>query len=377
VGGVDYYELLGVDRAASAADIRSAYRSLAKIMHPDAGGTAGTFHMLRQAYETLSDPALRADYDRDDAPVTARPRPSRRPGARPERGARTQRTGQAGRLRGFGADPDFVPPRLRLDRDTVPWWPAVHAPQRVRWVPAIGPARELVFGGLVAWLVLVALVLFLPIGHVPVLVALWLVVAATAVPVFRLLREYLLARSADRAFLSAAGALIVYGQPGTEQDQLGERLTARLLAEYVAPLPGARIFHGLAWPDSVFADVDHAVLRGHRLVLIESKMWLPGHYTADETGGVWRNGHPFRGGAIRLPDGVDAYRDLLPGIEVRGALLVYPSRKGDITTGESPDVAAPPMSPERFVMEIGEWLADEPPIVDRDTFRVVLDRVVS
>jgi hypothetical protein len=142
-------------------------------------------------------------------------------------------------------------------------------------------------------------------------------------------------------------------------------------------MPGARIFHGLAWPDSVFADVDHAVLRGHRLVLIESKMWLPGHYTADEAGGVWRNGHPFRGGAIRLPDGVDAYRELLPGIEVRGALLVYPSRKGDITTGESPDVAAPPMSPERFVMEIGEWLADQPPVVDRDAFRVVLDRVVS
>jgi hypothetical protein len=40
-------------------------------------------------------------------------------------------------------------------------------------------------------------------------------------------------------------------------------------------------------------------------------------------------------------------------------------------------VAAPPMSPERFVMEIGEWLADEPAVVDRDAFRAVLDRVVS
>jgi Nuclease-related domain len=202
-------------------------------------------------------------------------------------------------------------------------------------------------------------------------------VAAAAVFVFRLTREYVLARLADRAFLAQAGSIVVYGQPGTEREQLGEQLTARLLAEYVAPLPGVRIFHGLAWPGSVFADVDHAVLRGNRLVLIESKLWLPGHYIADEHGEVWRNGHPFRGGAIRLPDGVAAYRELLPGLEVRGALVVHPSRRGDITTGDSPDVAAPPMSQEQFVMEIGEWLADQPPVVDRDAFRTVLDLVVS
>ncbi len=370
VGGVDYYELLGVDRGASTADVKSAYRSLAKVMHPDGGGTTGTFTLLRQAYETLRDPDLRAAYDRAaDAPPAVRA--ARRP-RRPDPGARTKR-------RDLGADPDFVPPRLRLDRDVLPWWAVVRTPQRVRFVPAIGPARELVYAVSAAWVVFVASTVLLPVRVVPLLVALWLVAAGTAVPVFRLLRGFASARLADRAFLAETGGgeLVVFGVPGREQDELGERLTARLLAEYVAPLPGARIFHGLAWPGSVFADIDHAVLRGHRLVLIESKMWLPGHYTADELGGVWRNGHPFRGGAIRLPEGVEVYRELLPGIEIRGALLVYPSRAGEITTGESPDVVAPPMSPERFVREIGEWLADEPAIVDRDAFRTVLDLVVT
>jgi hypothetical protein len=379
VGGVDYYSLLGVERSASTADIRSAYRSLAKVMHPDAGGTDGTFQMLRQAYETLSDPALRADYDRagQPAPAPRVPRSARPDSRRPDRGTRVQRTGQAGRTRAFGADPDFVPPRLRLDRDSVPWWDAVHSQQRVRYVPPIGPATPLVGVALAAWVALLVLVLVLPLHPLALLVVLWVIVAAAAVFVFRLTREYVLARLADRAFLAQAGSIVVYGQPGTERDQLGEQLTARLLAEYVAPLPGVRIFHGLAWPGSVFADVDHAVLRGNRLVLIESKLWLPGHYIADEHGEVWRNGHPFRGGAIRLPDGVEAYRELLPGLEVRGALVVHPSRRGDITTGDSPEVAAPPMSQEQFVMEIGEWLADQPPVVDREAFRTVLDLVVS
>ncbi|HEX3588245.1 MAG TPA: DnaJ domain-containing protein [Pseudonocardiaceae bacterium] len=364
MGGVDYYELLGVARTASTADIRSAYRALAKVMHPDAGGTAGTFHLLRQAYETLSDPALRADYDRDGKPATpvVRHAPSR--------------PRQPGKSRAFGADPNYVPPRLRLNRDSVPWWPAVNAPQRVRFEPSIGPPVSLVAGALAAWLALAGVTVLAPL-RLPERIGLGILLAGTAYGLFRLVRAYLLARRADQEFLAEAGTLIVYGQPGTERDQLGEQLTARLLGEYVAPLPGVRIFHGLAWPDSVFADVDHAVLRGHRLLLIESKMWLPGHYVADEHGDVWRNGHPFRGGAIRLPEGVARFRELLPGIEVRGALIVHPSRKGDITTGNSPDVAAPPMSQERFVLEMGAWLAEQPAVVDRDAFRAVLDRVVT
>lgn len=445
MGGVDYYELLGVDRSASTADIRAAYRTMAKVMHPDAGGSAGTFTMLRQAYETLRDPDRRATYDRTGQPVPLRPsrraarhapadhaersewtardrfgrtertdrfgesersnrfdrtRPDgfagteqpdrfdRRPRteqpdraeriSRAERVARMQRRGQTGRLRGFGADPEFVPPPLRLDLDTLPWWPGARATARVRYTPSVGPSVPFLLTMIAGWVLLTVVVSLAPLESIPLLAVGWGLVVCATVGALVAVRRYLLARLADRAFAEGAGGRVVFGRPGADTDHLAERLTAGLLAEYLAPLPGTRIFHGLGLPDSVFADVHHAALRGRRLVLVESKQWLPGHYTADDAGTVWRNGHPFRGGSITLPEAVAAYRELLPGVEVRGVLVVYPSRAGEVTTGEPfVGAVAPPMTPADFVREIGEWLGAEPATVDRDVFRAVLDRVVS
>lgn len=63
----DYYELLGVPRDASPETIRHVYRQLARAYHPDAnpGNPVGEEHLklITEAWETLSDPALRARYD--------------------------------------------------------------------------------------------------------------------------------------------------------------------------------------------------------------------------------------------------------------------------------------------------------------------------
>jgi DnaJ family protein A protein 2 len=58
-----FYKLLAVDKQASPADIKKAYRKLAIQHHPDKGGNEETFKEITKAYEVLSDPEKRQRYD--------------------------------------------------------------------------------------------------------------------------------------------------------------------------------------------------------------------------------------------------------------------------------------------------------------------------
>lgn len=60
----DHYQTLGVQRGASAEEIKKAYRKLASTHHPDKGGDKATFQKIQSAYAVLGDARQRAQYDR-------------------------------------------------------------------------------------------------------------------------------------------------------------------------------------------------------------------------------------------------------------------------------------------------------------------------
>lgn len=77
----DYYKVLGVPHDADERQIKSAYRKLSKVHHPDKAIQAGLTKEeaekkmagINEAYEVLSNPELRARFDRGDDPNSNEP----------------------------------------------------------------------------------------------------------------------------------------------------------------------------------------------------------------------------------------------------------------------------------------------------------------
>ncbi|MBI4408655.1 MAG: J domain-containing protein [Gemmatimonadetes bacterium] len=86
---LDYYSILGVNPSADQRAIRSAFRRLARRYHPDIAGkhAVSGFLLIREAYEVLSDPEKRRQYDRLRVQSVQVEESARRPGSVPQPGA--------------------------------------------------------------------------------------------------------------------------------------------------------------------------------------------------------------------------------------------------------------------------------------------------
>ncbi len=101
----DPYDVLGVDRKASAADIKSAFRRLAKKLHPDANKNdpkaASRFSEINAAYEILGEDDKRKAFDRGEIDAEGKPRFQGFEGFRGGAGAGARPGG------GFGPETEF------------------------------------------------------------------------------------------------------------------------------------------------------------------------------------------------------------------------------------------------------------------------------
>lgn len=93
---IDYYFVLGLQSGASAAEIKQAYWRAARTHHPDMGGDHRKMQAVNAAFEVLSDPGRRAEYDQELARAWGRAEERARPHGQAQSAPRRQAASQGG-----------------------------------------------------------------------------------------------------------------------------------------------------------------------------------------------------------------------------------------------------------------------------------------
>lgn len=104
----------------------------------------------------------------------------------------------------------------------------------------------------------------------------------------------------------------------------GEKVFGNALKALVNEFPFVRVFHGVCFTPGVRgADVDHIVLIGRNVFMIDSKNWAPGRYDWHFDGQVLRDSAPFPGGEVHMDAALRKWRDYLGvSVPVRASLVL-------------------------------------------------------
>ena len=425
----DHYEVLNVERTATTAEIKSAYRRLVRQVHPDQGGNAALFRLVQEAWTTLGDPAKRAAYDRtldgqtstptyEEPTYTRQPDPEPEPQPEPDPFTWTQTSAQASQP---------VPEPLSGGIEVVPafgrWRPpallslavltvldiAIIAIGGLKGVSdivfAVGTVAMIVvampphwsrriplhrllkaFGIVTAVLYLLVLFPFSKSGanalQRVVIIALLLGLVLTRFLTGRWSKVHKLDRAIDA---TAAYDFNLWGRPGeplvddgrtawlAPADVLRHRRTARLLDSVVNALPASKLVHGARIGDVA---VSHLLLNGHRVALISSVVGPPGHYALDVYGALQLNGVPLDSPVAGLEVAVAAWRKRLDPVEVRGFLIVHPpvDGQGGITASLGSEAAITCLPAQTAASQLQAWLQPEGLLLDRVTLYDILHR---
>ncbi|HZE37447.1 MAG TPA: J domain-containing protein [Stackebrandtia sp.] len=395
----DYYKILGVTPAAEAAEIRRAYRHKVRDAHPDAGGDPETFHILQEAYETLTDTQRRLEYDA----ATGNRRPVWQRGSRRAPGRHTKsRKVKAWRVNTVVDDPPGGPGEVMAR----PWFIDIDPNRRLRYAPSVWQRGSICAAAGVVWLYLsiqlCALVLSgsgpapLRALIVPYVLLVTAFVVAACVRVMRPAKPLATIIGVAAAALivawlsgfSLAGVLMglhLMGAVALPWTVRQLRFAVRLLAAVRTAL---RDFNAFA-PGGARPSADRrtgAVLRTllERLPAARLFVRVPvGARRAEYTVVCGRRvaviAPPIPrsagdSGAAALPGAVDDVSRLLSGVQVRG-FVVWPNLPVDRISGA--DAVIRHLSAPDAAGEIGRWLANDPYTLHLPTLRRLRDRLAA
>jgi hypothetical protein len=401
----DHYRVLGVSPQAPRNEIQAAYRRRLRETHPDRGGDEGEFHLVQGAWETLSHPGLRREYDL----LRFGRRAARRYGRAAAKPAHRK-------VRGWNVAPAPAPVQHSFPAEgalvAVPWHARLRRLRPVyrpsAWTAAArcaAVAAVWVFMGLGflgqalasdSW---VFLILAIP---VTIAVAMIVVVQTSRAlrrrpdnapppPTGRLIIALLFAAAvialagpatpwgwalglyvltgAGLAWTvkrlrftialrrSVGGALRqfnAFGPVGTRPK--ADRPTGKLLREVLTNLPAARLF--VALPAEEDTRVPHAIVCGDRIALLCAPV---GRDSTDVD-------------SVNLPEAVKALDAALPDAHIQGWVL-WPTLPETARAGEA--AAVHDVAVTQAAADIGLWLADGGAVYDLPVLQALRMRLAA
>lgn len=427
---LSYYDLLDLTPSATRSEIKAAFRRIAKSDHPDINGgrQSPRFVAAQEAYTVLVDEASRRDYDESLGSWSAATGDENQDSESDESdhsaGAGSSTRTYRGSIEYPTSLPSYSPPLLHNHDGAAPVAATTRLRQlwQVLFVPLVlsgailagisaqgaaldwlGEDVELANGlafiiilaaclglvpfvafkaftrvwpfrttlGLIAATIMCEITPGIPLGVRIGLILVWvgLLGAHKGLP---------LRSKHERRPIAAEDTAVfpIFGRPGTglidefghngELGSIGEHRSAQRLQE-LAQFPGAKIFHSLKFAPDSQADVDHAVMYGRSIALIDSKMWAPGHATVANQPGSPEVALRLNDGrvdyrVVRMNEAVEKYETLFPKHTIRPWVILHSTGPAH-TWDNSPHNEMHLGDADSVITDIAEWFAAENPTV--------------